>query len=89
MTIYAAVIDRLDQSIGRLVDELNATGVYDNTFIILLSDNGGNAEGGTFGKYTGTNPGDHASDIWIGHAWAELSRSGNYSTLIKTEHNDL
>jgi arylsulfatase len=85
MAIYAAVIDRLDQSIGRLVNELKAKGVYDNTFIILLSDNGGNAEGGTLGKYTGTNPGDYASDIWIGHAWAELSRSGNYSTLIKTE----
>lgn len=32
MAIYAAVIDRLDQSIGRLVDELKAKGVYDNTF---------------------------------------------------------
>lgn len=78
MAIYAAVIDRLDQSIGRLVNELKAKGVYDNTFIILLSDNGGNAEGGTLGTYTGTNPGDYASDIWIGHAWAELSNTPFY-----------
>jgi arylsulfatase len=44
MAVYAAMIDRLDQSIGRLLDRLKELGVYDNTLILFLSDNGGCAE---------------------------------------------
>ena len=40
MSVYAAMIDRLDQNIGRLVDYLNEKGVMDNTLIMLCSDNG-------------------------------------------------
>lgn len=40
MAIFAAMVDRLDQNIGRLVDFLKAKGVYDNTLIMICSDNG-------------------------------------------------
>jgi len=40
MEIHAAMVDRLDQNIGRLVAELKKRGVYENTAIIFLSDNG-------------------------------------------------
>jgi arylsulfatase len=74
MEIYATVMDKLDQSIGRLVSELKAKEVYDNTVIILLSDNGGNAEGKTvFGTYSGENPGSIGSTVFLGQAWAETS----------------
>ncbi len=37
---YAAMIDRVDQQIGRLVAELKQMGQYENTLIVFLSDNG-------------------------------------------------
>ena len=44
MAVYAAMVDRMDQSIGRLLEELKRMGQYDNTLIMFLSDNGGCAE---------------------------------------------
>ena len=44
MAVYAAMIDRMDQSIGRLLAHLKQTGVHDDTLILFLSDNGGCAE---------------------------------------------
>lgn len=50
MEVFAAMIDCLDQGIGRLVAELKQTGQYDNTLILFLQDNGGCAEGMGRGK---------------------------------------
>jgi arylsulfatase len=44
MEVYAAMVDRLDQGIGRIVEQLKASGQYDNTLILFLADNGGCAE---------------------------------------------
>jgi len=44
MEVYAAMVDRMDQGIGKLVAELKRTGQYDNTLILFLQDNGGCAE---------------------------------------------
>jgi arylsulfatase len=43
MEIYAAMVDRLDRNVGRVLDALRASGELDNTVVIFLSDNG--AEG--------------------------------------------
>ena len=43
MEIYAAMVDRLDQNVGRVIQTLKETGEYDNTVILFLADNG--AEG--------------------------------------------
>ncbi|KIU27658.1 arylsulfatase [Sphingomonas melonis] len=43
MEIYAAMIDRMDQNVGRVIAHLKATGQYDNTIILFTADNG--AEG--------------------------------------------
>ncbi len=40
MAIFAAMVDRVDQNIGRLLDYLKAKGQLNNTLIILCSDNG-------------------------------------------------
>ena len=44
MAVYAAMVDRMDQSIGRLVDALKRLGQFDDTLILFLSDTGGCAE---------------------------------------------
>ncbi len=45
MEVYAAMVDCMDQGIGRIVAELKRTGQFDNTLILFLQDNGGCAEG--------------------------------------------
>jgi arylsulfatase len=44
MEIYAAMIGHMDAEIGRLLDRLKASGQYENTLIIFISDNGANGE---------------------------------------------
>ena len=44
MEVYAAQIDRMDQGIGRILDQLEADGELDNTLVIFLADNGACAE---------------------------------------------
>ncbi|RZK82636.1 MAG: arylsulfatase [Pedobacter sp.] len=44
MAVHAAMIDRMDQGIGRILKTLEETGKIDNTIIIFLSDNGASAE---------------------------------------------
>ncbi|MCC7155279.1 MAG: arylsulfatase [Bryobacterales bacterium] len=44
MEVYAAMVDRMDQNIGRIVQTLEETGQLDNTLLLFLSDNGGCAE---------------------------------------------
>ncbi|MDF9900700.1 UNVERIFIED_ORG: arylsulfatase A-like enzyme [Pseudomonas reinekei] len=43
MEVYAAMVERMDWNIGRVVDYLRQQGQLDNTFILFMSDNG--AEG--------------------------------------------
>jgi arylsulfatase len=44
MEVYAAMVDRMDRGVGKLVAELKRTGQFDNTLILYLQDNGGCAE---------------------------------------------
>lgn len=44
MEVYAAQIDKLDQNVGKIVSKLQQLGVFDNTLIFFMSDNGGNYE---------------------------------------------
>lgn len=44
MQVYAAMIDSMDQNIGRILDRLEAHGRLDNTLVLFLADNGGCAE---------------------------------------------
>ena len=45
MEVYAAMVDNMDQGIGRIVGQLKATGQLDNTLILFFQDNGGCSEG--------------------------------------------
>jgi arylsulfatase len=59
MEVYAAMIDSMDQGIGRIVAELKRQGRLENTLILFLQDNGGCAEG--YGRYAPRKP--YATDL--------------------------
>jgi arylsulfatase A-like enzyme len=44
MAVYAAQIDKLDQNVGKITSKLRQLGIFDNTLIFFMSDNGGNFE---------------------------------------------
>ncbi len=44
MAVHAAMVDSMDQGIGRLIEALKKRGRFDNTLILFLSDNGGSDE---------------------------------------------
>jgi arylsulfatase A-like enzyme len=53
MEVYAAMIDAMDQGIGRIMAELKKQGAFENTLIFFLQDNGGCAE--PMGRGNGIN----------------------------------
>ena len=76
------MIDRVDQNIGRLVKKLKGLKQLDNTLILFLSDNGGCAEGGTFGqgdfneiRNLENNPTMKVGKYKYGKVWANLSNT--------------
>lgn len=75
MAIYAAMIDEVDKNVGKLTAALRQRHQLDNTLILFLSDNGGNAESGVKGKYEGNHPGDPHSNVYIGRCWAHLNNT--------------
>jgi arylsulfatase A-like enzyme len=44
MAVHAAMVDRMDREIGRILEQLQAMGQLDNTLILFASDNGASAE---------------------------------------------
>ena len=52
---YAAMVTRLDRSVGRVLDRLRSQGVAENTLVIFTSDNGPHAEGGYDPSYFNSN----------------------------------
>ena len=45
MEVYAAMVDRMDQGLGRIINALENRKMLENTLIIFIADNGGCAEG--------------------------------------------
>ncbi|MEC4984425.1 MAG: arylsulfatase [Oscillatoria sp. PMC 1068.18] len=82
MAIYAAMIDYMDETVGRFIEYLKETGEYENTIIIFFSDNGGSDhdkaaevkdwldEIGFDNSYE--NMGNGNSFVSFGHGWAQV-----------------
>ena len=43
MAVYAGMLEYMDQSIGRMLDHLRQRDMPDNTVVVFVSDNGGEA----------------------------------------------
>jgi arylsulfatase len=54
MEVFAAMLDHVDAQIGRMVELLKQTGLYDNTLIMVTADNGSSGEGGLSGSFNET-----------------------------------
>ena len=85
MEIYAAMIERMDHELGRVLDELDALGKREDTVVFFLSDNGANPKQPEFYQ-TNTveyiekefdnsleHMGREGSFVSIGGAWAEVA----------------
>jgi arylsulfatase len=87
MEVYAGMIDYLDMSIGRIISYLKQEGLYDNTFILFMSDNGpngvnaatypGNGDGTYLASFDQSleNRGLPNSFVEMGAGWAQASSS--------------
>ncbi|MBL8649853.1 MAG: arylsulfatase [Sphingopyxis sp.] len=92
MEIYAAMVDRMDQNVGRVVEALRASGELDDTIILFLADNGAEAldvettgaemlaerlKGADNGL---TNRGAASSYVTYGAGWAQAATAPSWLT---------
>lgn len=74
MAVHAAMVDRMDREIGRMLDRLRQANQLDNTLVMFLSDNGASAEMMVRGD--GHDPhaecGTGATFLCIGPGWSSL-----------------
>jgi arylsulfatase len=77
MAIHAAMVDRMDQEIGRVLEQLEAMKVLDNTFICFLSDNGASAEIMVRGEGHDTSapPGSAATYLCLGPGFSSAANT--------------
>jgi arylsulfatase len=84
MATHAAMVDRVDQGVGRIVEVLKETGEFENTVIFVLSDNGASPERGyppgfdrpgitrdaAVIQYNAPKAGPENTWCYLGDAWA-------------------
>ncbi|MDZ4289151.1 MAG: arylsulfatase [Prosthecobacter sp.] len=79
MAIHAAMVDRMDREIGRVLDQLKAMGAYENTIIFFASDNGASAE-------IMVRNGGHDPQAPPGSAASYLCLGPGFSSAANTPH---
>ncbi len=94
MEIYAAMVDGIDQNVGRLLDHLKAIDEYDDTLIIFISDNGaeGVDRGGPARGWDNRleNLGRINSYVYYGERWAQAGVGvGRYHKSLSSEGGSL
>lgn len=77
MTIHAAMIDRMDRELGRVLDQLRAMNAFENTLILFLSDNGASAEimVRNDGHDQTAAPGSAATHLCLGPGWSTVANT--------------
>lgn len=77
MAIHAAMVDRMDRELGRVLEQVKAMGQLENTVVFFLSDNGASAEILLRGDGNDTNapPGSAGSFLCLGPGWSTVSNT--------------
>jgi arylsulfatase len=77
MAIHAAMIDRMDQEIGRVLDQVKGMGASENTVVIFVSDNGASAEQIIRGDLNDPSaaPGSAKSYLCLGPGWSSAANT--------------
>ncbi len=75
MSVYAAMVERMDRGIGQVLKALADSGKLDNTLIVFLSDNGSDSFSSATENLlkSGKLPGDPKSNFQPGTGWAYAS----------------
>ncbi len=77
MAIHAAMIDRMDREIGRVLNQIREMGQLENTIVFFLSDNGASAEimVRDDGHDPQAPPGSAATYLCLGPGWSTTSNT--------------
>ncbi len=77
MAVHAAMVDRMDQEIGRVLDQLRAMGAFENTLVLFCSDNGASAEIMVRGDGHDPQaaPGSAESYLCLGPGWSNAANA--------------
>ncbi len=77
MAIHAAMVDRMDREIGRIIAQLGEMKQLDNTLLFFLSDNGASAEMMVRddGHDPAADPGSARSHLCLGPGWSSMANT--------------
>jgi arylsulfatase A-like enzyme len=77
MAIHAAMIDRMDREIGRVLDQIERMNALENTLILFVSDNGASAEQIIRGDQHDPSaaPGSARSYLCLGPGWSSAANT--------------
>ncbi|HEX5447123.1 MAG TPA: arylsulfatase [Pirellulales bacterium] len=77
MAVHAAMVDRMDREIGRVLDQLRAMNAFDDTLILFLSDNGASAEimVRDDGHDPAAPPGSAETHLCLGPGWSSVANT--------------
>lgn len=77
MAIHAAMVEIMDEAIGRVLDQVRAMGAWDNTVVLFLSDNGASAEQiiRGDGHERSAAPGSAATFLGLGPGWSTAANT--------------
>lgn len=77
MAIHAAMVDRMDRELGRVIAQLKAMGAFENTIIVFASDNGASAEIMVRGDGHDRSapPGSAKTFLSLGPGWSSASNT--------------
>ena len=73
MAVYAAMVDRMDQGIGKVIQKLKDKGEFENTIIMFLADNGACAEPYNPVPDVPAGPTHSKTGVWL--PWANASNT--------------
>ena len=83
MAVYAAMIDSMDQNIGRIMKALQDSGVDQDTLVLFLSDNGGCAEEpGGRNTQAIPGPGQYYTAVGPSWGWAQNAPFRRYKSWV-------